>query len=83
MAHYGLGYTLLELGRDREAYPHLRAYAELVPHTAWAWCWLGQACAAMGETAEARRAFERAIALTGEGGDETDAEELLAALSSS
>ena len=31
MAHFGLGYTLVELGRPRDAYRHLRAYAELVP----------------------------------------------------
>ncbi len=32
MAHYGLGYTLHELGRYREAYRHLRAYTEITPH---------------------------------------------------
>ncbi len=80
MAHYALGYTLVELGRHREAYPHLRAYADLVPSTAWAWCWLGKACTGMGELVEARRAFERALALEAEGADETDAEELLAQL---
>ena len=77
MAHYGLGYTLYELGRYREAYRHLRAYTELVPADRWAWCWLGKACEAMGDVEEARSTFEKAIELDG---DETDAPELLANL---
>ena len=77
MAHYGLGYTLHELGRSREAYRHLRAYTELVPADGWAWSWLGKACEAMGEAAEARSAYARAIALDG---DATDAPRLLAEL---
>jgi tetratricopeptide (TPR) repeat protein len=80
MAHYGLGYSLLEAGHVRLAYAHLRHYAELVPTNAWAWCYLGQACAAIGRTGEARQALERAVALEAEGGFETDAAELLAAL---
>jgi len=76
MAHYGLGYTLLALGRPRDAYGHLRFYTELSPANAWAWCFLGQACEAMGETAEARAAYERAAALD----DDTDAPERLRAL---
>ncbi len=43
MAHYSLGYTLLGLGRAREAYGHLREYVECCPWNAWAWCWLGRA----------------------------------------
>ncbi|MDP9439260.1 MAG: tetratricopeptide repeat protein, partial [Actinomycetota bacterium] len=77
MAHYALGYTLYELGRHREAYRHLRAYAELVPSDGWAWCWLGKAAEAIGEREEARSAYEEAIALDG---DETDAPELLVLL---
>jgi tetratricopeptide (TPR) repeat protein len=73
MAHYGLGYTLLGAGRAREAYGHLRYYTELAPTNAWAWCWLGQACAALGERTDARAAYERAIEL-----GETDADELVA-----
>jgi tetratricopeptide (TPR) repeat protein len=73
MAHYGLGYTLLGQGRAREAYGHLRYYTELAPTNAWAWCWLGQACAALGERTDARAAYERAMEL-----GETDAGELLA-----
>jgi tetratricopeptide (TPR) repeat protein len=73
MAHYGLGYTLLGQGRAREAYGHLRYYTELAPTNAWAWCWLGQACAALGERTDARVAYERAMEL-----GETDAGELLA-----
>jgi tetratricopeptide (TPR) repeat protein len=74
MAHYGLGYTLYDLGRYQEAYRHLRAYTELVPADGWAWCWLGKACEAMGELEEARSTYEKAIELDG---GETDAPELL------
>jgi tetratricopeptide (TPR) repeat protein len=80
MAHYGLGYTLLDLGRPGEAYAHLRHYAELVPTNAWAWCYVGQACAALGDTAEARAAYRRALVLEEAGSFETDAPELLEAL---
>ena len=77
-AHFGLGYTLCELDRHREAYPHLHRYAELVPHNAWAWCWLGKACQELDQLTEARTAFEQAILLEEEGSFETDAAELLA-----
>lgn len=82
MAHYGLGYTLHELGRYRESYRHLRAYTEITPHNAWAWCWLGYTCTALGELGEARSAYGRAVELGAEGGDETDAEEWLERLDS-
>ena len=78
MAHYGLGYTLLGEGRAREAYGHLRYYTELAPTNAWAWCWLGQACAALGERTDARAAYERAMEL-----GETDAGELVCLLNDS
>jgi len=77
MAHYGLGYTLHELGRYREAYRHLRAYTEITPLNAWAWCWLGYTCTALGELGEARTAYQRAVELEEAGGDETDAGEWL------
>ena len=77
MAHYSLGYTLLELGRAREAYGHLREYVECCPWNAWAWCWLGRAHEALGELTDARAAYERAVALDPE---ETDAPDLLTAL---
>ena len=67
MAHFALGYTLYELGRFRESYAHLRHYAELAPLGSWNWCWLGKAAAAIGETAEAERAYRRAIELTKRG----------------
>jgi len=75
MAHYGLGYTLLDLGRPREAYGHLRHYTELAPANEWAWCWLGQACEALGELTDARAAYRRATEL-----GETDADARLAEL---
>jgi len=80
MAHFGLGYTLYDLGRHQEAYRHLRYYTEIAPELAWGWCWFGKAAGAIGEAAEARDAFRRAIALEEAGGDETDARALLAAL---
>ncbi len=79
-AHFGLGYTLYDLGRYQEAYRHLRHYTEIAPYGAWNWCWLGKAAAAIGEIAEARAAFERAIELEAETGVETEAAELLAEL---
>jgi tetratricopeptide (TPR) repeat protein len=80
MAHYGLGYTMVELGRYRDAYRHLRAYTEIVPDDAWSWCWLGRACHALGETTEARSAYGTAIELTGATGVKTEAPTLLARL---
>ena len=80
MAHFGLGYTLYERKRYPEAYRHLRHYTEIAPCGAWNWCWLGMAAEAVGEQAEARQAYERAIELEAGGGDETDAAERLARL---
>jgi tetratricopeptide (TPR) repeat protein len=80
MAHYGLGYTLLDLGETRAAYRHLRAYTEVAPLSAWAWCYRGKAAQAIGDTDDARASYRRAIALEGEGGEATDAPSLLEAL---
>ena len=77
MAHYGLGYTLVELGSYREAYAHLRFYTELAPFNGWAWCWLGQAAAGLGSPEEARAAYARALELEDDGGFETNASEML------
>jgi tetratricopeptide (TPR) repeat protein len=78
--HYGLGYMLCEMGRHREAYAHLRWYAEANPHNAWAWCWVGKTCEEIGDLAEARLAYERALELEEEGGFRTDASVRLEAL---
>ena len=78
-AHYGLGYTLLSLDRPHDAYRYLRYYTELTPANAWAWCFRGQAAEAMGEPAEARDCYARA--LENEREDlETDARERLDSL---
>jgi tetratricopeptide (TPR) repeat protein len=77
MAHFGLGYTLFEHGRHHEAYRHLRHYTEISPNGPWNWRWLGVAAEALGQSGEARAAYERAIELEGETGEETDAVELL------
>jgi tetratricopeptide (TPR) repeat protein len=80
MAHFGLGYTLYELGRFSEAYRHLRHYTEIAPEGAWNWCWRGKAAAAIGELEEAEEAWEKAIGLERASGDETEAPDLLAGL---
>ena len=80
MAHFGLGYTLYDLGRFQEAYRHLRHYTEIAPCGSWNWCWLGKAAEALGETSEARTDYERALELEDEGGEETDAAERLGRL---
>jgi hypothetical protein len=78
--HFGLGYTLYDLGRHREAYGHLRRYTELAPHNSWAWLWLGRAADGIGEIDEARSAYRRAIRREREGSFRTDALERLKAL---
>jgi hypothetical protein len=75
--HFGLGYTLYDLGRHREAYGHLRRYTELAPHNSWSWLWLGRAAEAIGELEEARSAYRRAIRREREGSFRTDAPERL------
>ncbi|MBA3327659.1 MAG: tetratricopeptide repeat protein [Solirubrobacterales bacterium] len=71
-AHFGLGYTLVDVGRPDRAYAHLRRYTELVPANSWAWCWLGQCCEALGRDSEARTAYERGFAVEALCGMETD-----------
>ena len=78
--HFGAGYLLLETGHPVAAAEHLRIYTRLTPYNAWAWCWLGKAQAALGETAAARAAFERAIEFESVSGFKTDAAELLESL---
>lgn len=80
MGHFGLGYTLLDLGRSHDAYCHLRHYAGIAPAEPWAHCYLGQAAEALGELDEARVAYRRAVELTEEGGNDTDADMRLAVL---
>ena len=75
--HFGLGYTLYDLGRHREAYGHLRRYTELAPHNSWSWLWLGRAAEAVGELDEAKSAYRRAIRREREGSFRTDAPERL------
>jgi tetratricopeptide (TPR) repeat protein len=79
-AHFGLGYSLVEAGRPDRGYTHLRRYTELAPTNAWAWCWLGRCCEALGSDREAATAYERAIAAEQLCGMDTDADERLARL---
>ncbi len=76
-AHFGLGYTLCDLDRPREAYGHLREYTRILPRNAWAWTWLGQACEGIGEPSQAARCYRRAVRLERDEGFETDAGERL------
>ena len=78
--HFGLGYTLFDLNRHREAYKHLRRYSELAPHNSWAWLWLGRAAEAIGEDEEAHAAYRRAIRRERVGSFSTDAKDRLADL---
>jgi tetratricopeptide (TPR) repeat protein len=78
--HFGLGYTLVELGRPREAYGHLVTYTELTPALSWAWFWRGRAAEEMGELDDARTCYGRALDAEDAGSEETDAAERLAAL---
>ena len=79
-AHYGLGCTLHELGRYQEAYRHLRHYTEISPNGSWNWCWYGKAAQSLGLWKEARHAYEIAIELEDDGGEPTEARDLLAGL---
>ena len=76
-ARFGLGYTLYDAGRYREAYDQLRLYTELSPHDAWAWCWYGMACEKLSERRAAADAYRRAVEMERRGGRETDAKERL------
>ena len=76
-AHVGLGSALVEAGRPDRAHAHLRRYTELVPANAWAWCWLGQCCEALGRNSEAASAYEQAVAAEELCGLQTDSAERL------
>lgn len=83
MAHFGLGCALCEEGQYREAYQHLRHYVQIAPIIAWNWRWYGAAAEAIGEKAEARKAYLRAVELCEQYcQEETDAPERLAELGS-
>jgi tetratricopeptide (TPR) repeat protein len=75
--HFGLGYTLYDLGRPREAYGHLFEYTKVVPRNPWAWCWLGKVSEEIGEREQALRCYRRAVRLERESDLETDAQERL------
>ena len=80
MAHFGLGCTLYKLGRFHEAYRHLRYYATIAPSHPWNLYWYGKAAEAIGELGEARKAYERTIALDDSDDAGADARERLAGL---
>jgi tetratricopeptide (TPR) repeat protein len=73
VAHWGVGATLLTLGRFHEAYRHLRYYTEISSELSWSWCWYGRAAEALGLDAEALAAYRKAVALEERDGDETGA----------
>ena len=78
-AHWGLGCALLDCGRYRQAYRHLRYYTEIAPQLSWTWTAYGEAAEALGLDGEARAGYRRALELEQEP-DETGARELLADL---
>ena len=81
MAHYGLGYTLLDLGRTREAYRHLRSYTgDRAAEPSGRGAIGGGHAEGIGDADDARTSYRRAIALEREGGETTDAAMLLAAM---
>jgi predicted Zn-dependent protease len=77
MAHFAVGYSLMELDRPAEAKEPLRRYSRLNPNNAWAWVWLGHACWAQGDLEGAEVAYGEAIERTARGSVETQAPELL------
>lgn len=77
---FGVGYTLFDLDRPREAYSHLRRYTEIAPYNSWAWLWLGRAAEALAEFDEAGDAYRTAIRRQREGSFRTDAAKRLRAL---
>lgn len=82
MAHFALGYSLLELGRHHEAYRHLRHYTEISPALAWNWVYRARAAQALGHLDEARHCLRRGVALDrdAERADRSDAADELVAL---
>jgi tetratricopeptide (TPR) repeat protein len=77
VAHWGVGATLLQLGRFHEAYRHLRYYTEISPELSWSWCWYGRAAEALGLNGEALAAYRKAVAFEERAGEETGAAEWL------
>jgi hypothetical protein len=53
-------------------------YTRLTPRNSWAWHWRGQAAEALGDLAEAKGCYRRAVRAEEEGSYETDASERLA-----
>ena len=80
MAHFGIGYTLCDLDRYREALPYLRHYARIASHGPWSWVWLGQMPVGSRAGSSRRGVLPAATALSEAGAEETDAPELLAEL---
>lgn len=78
MAHFAIGYSLMELDRAAEAKEPLRRYSRLNENNSWAWVWLGHACWALGDHEGAESAYREAIERTARGSFETHAPELLA-----
>jgi ADP-ribosyl-[dinitrogen reductase] hydrolase len=80
LARYAVGYTLLALGRPREAHEELKRYSSFVRRNAWAWCYLGQACEKLEDWEGAEYAYRQACQATAAGSFDTDADERLAVL---
>lgn len=77
----------LDVGRRAAAgCPHQNRISgpptEIAPHCAWNWCWYGKAAEAIGEVAEACKAYREALRLEQIEAIKTDALDRLASLES-
>lgn len=77
MAHFAIGYSLMELERPAQAKEPLRRYTRLEPNNAFSWLWLGHACWALGDFEGAEYAYTAAVSRTALGSFDTDAPDLL------
>lgn len=77
---FGLGYTLLDLGRPHEAYEVLLRYEELTPGNAWSSFYVGRVCERLGVRQQAVSAYRRAVGAQRAGSYATEASERLLAL---
>lgn len=76
LLRYGLGSEYFKLDNFAQASLHLREAVALDPKYSAAWKLLGQACAAGGDDAQARQAYERGIQVAEGKGDVQAAKEM-------
>ncbi len=76
LLRYSLGDALLKAGRVKEALEHLARSVEMQPDYSAAWKVYARALAESGDTAAARDAYTRGIAVATEKGDVQAAKEM-------